>query len=180
MYSQELIVAAGYGLTSGRLLATAAALLGLAGVVAGVLARSRFRRRGALVAVSSGVLATVGGAVTLAVADGGPGTGNGVVGAWAAVVLGPVAIALGGLVMSRARARTGGASGEVCPLGLRQRTWPATGSAAVSSPTAVSTVARSSGASTTPSGVRGICLSTRKSPDTTCRAPSAVSTGRNA
>ena len=106
MYSQELIVAADYGLTSGRLVATAAALLGLAGVVVGVLARSRSRRGGAVFAVGSGVLATVGGLLTLAVADGGPGTGNGVVGAWAAVVLGPVAVALGVLVMARARART--------------------------------------------------------------------------
>ncbi len=106
MYSQELIVAADYGLTAARLMATVVALLGVAGVVVGVRARSRSRRGGALFAVATGVIATVGGVVTLAVADGGPGTGNGVVAGWAAVVLGPVAVALGGLVLARARART--------------------------------------------------------------------------
>ena len=109
MYAQDLIVAAEtYGLTSGRLVATAAAVLGLAGVVVGVRARSRARRgpagRGsALFAVGAGLVAAVVGVLALAVADGGPGTGNGVVGAGAAVVLGPVAIALGAVVLARAR-----------------------------------------------------------------------------
>ncbi|WP_459712295.1 DUF6223 family protein [Actinophytocola sp. KF-1] len=108
MNTQELMVAADYGLTSGRLVATVAALVGLAGVVVGVLARSRARRGGhgrggALFAGTTGVIATVGGALTLLVADGGPGTGNGVVGAGAAVVLGPAAIVLGWLVPARTR-----------------------------------------------------------------------------
>jgi hypothetical protein len=109
MYTQDLMVAATYGLTSGRLLATAAAVVGLAGLVVGVLGRSRARRgrtgrRGAFFAVTAGLIAVVGGAVSLAVADGGPGTGNGVVAAWAALVLGPAAIAFGALVLTRARA----------------------------------------------------------------------------
>ncbi|MFI7677336.1 DUF6223 family protein [Actinophytocola sp. NPDC049390] len=106
MYSQELIVAATtYGFTSARLVATVAALVGLAGVIVGALARSRSRRGGALFAVATGALAAAGGVLTLVVADGGPGTGNGVVAGWAAVVLGPVAIALGGLVLARVRTR---------------------------------------------------------------------------
>lgn len=107
-----MILADSYGLTSGRFFATSAALLGLFGAIAGGLALSRTRRggsgqRGAMVALASGVVATVGGMLALVAADGGPGTGNGVIGAWAAVVLGPVGFALGGLVVARARRRAG-------------------------------------------------------------------------
>lgn len=108
MHTQALILADSYGLTPGRTAATSAALLALFGAIAGGLALSRSRRggtgtRGSIVAVATGLVAVVVGALTLAVADGGPGTGNGVVGAWAAVVLGPVAAVLGGMVLARAR-----------------------------------------------------------------------------
>ena len=102
-----------YGLTPRRLWATVAAALGLAGVVIGgmALVRSARRignggRRGSVIAVVAGLLAAVNGGLNLAVATGGPGTGNGVVGAAAAFVLGLTGIALGGLVLSRSR-RTG-------------------------------------------------------------------------
>ncbi|WAL65006.1 DUF6223 family protein [Amycolatopsis cynarae] len=99
-----------YGFTPERMWASAAAILALAGAVIGVLAlvRSARRignggRRGAVVALAAGLIAAVNGALTLAVADGGPGTGNGVVGAAGAVVLGLIAIILGGTALARAR-----------------------------------------------------------------------------
>src|SRR5882724_7615415 len=66
-----------YGLTPRRLWATTAAVLALAGVVNGGLA--------------------------VAIANGGPGTGNGVVGGAAAFVLGLIALALSGLALARWR-----------------------------------------------------------------------------
>lgn len=101
-----------YTVTAARIWATAAALLGLTGAVIGrrALARSHRRigdggRRGAIVALALGLTALVGGVVNLAVADGGPGTGNGVVGGAAAVALGLIAAVLGGLVMARSASR---------------------------------------------------------------------------
>jgi uncharacterized protein DUF6223 len=98
-----------YTLTAARLWATAAALLGLAGAIIGgralvrTVRRSVGGRQGATVALVSGVIAVVGGVLNLAVADGGPGTGNGVVGGAAAVVAGLTAGVLGGLTLARAR-----------------------------------------------------------------------------
>jgi hypothetical protein len=99
-----------YTLTAGRLWATLAALLGLVGAVIGGLAMARAARRignrgkqGATAALATGLIALVGGSVNLAVADGGPGTGNGVVGGAIAVLLGSIAMVLGGLVFARSR-----------------------------------------------------------------------------
>ena len=104
-----------YGLTSRRLWATTTAVLALVGVVIGGLAlalpASRFGtvfaprgfRLGTSVALAAGLIAVISGALNLAVANGGPGTGNGVVGAAGALVLGLVAMALGGLGMTRAQ-----------------------------------------------------------------------------
>ena len=111
MVAQDLIVAAEiYGFTPGRIVATSAALVGLFGAIAGGLALSRSRkrgagsgRRGAMVALPAGLIAVAVAAWSLAVADGGPGTGNGVVGAWLALVLGPLALAFGGAVLARSR-----------------------------------------------------------------------------
>ena len=50
-----------------------------------------------------GLIAVVNGWLVLAIADGGPGTGNGVVGGAAAFVLGLIALALGGLARARCR-----------------------------------------------------------------------------
>jgi len=99
-----------YGLTLRRLWATAAAGLALVGVAVGGLAVRRAARRvgnhgrrGAIVALVAGLIALVNGGLNLAVATGGPGTGNGVVGAAAALVLGLIGMALGGLALVRSR-----------------------------------------------------------------------------
>jgi hypothetical protein len=95
-----------YTLTAGRLWATSAALLGLVGAVVGGQALARSRRRtgtGAFVALGSGLVAMVGGGVNLAVADGGPGTGNGVVGGALALMVGLLAMIFGGLALARSR-----------------------------------------------------------------------------
>ena len=104
-----------YGLTSRRLWATTAAGLALVGVVIGGLALARPASRfgiasassgfplGASVALAAGLIAVVNGGLNLAVATGGPGTGNGVVGAAGASVLGLIAMAEGGLFLARSR-----------------------------------------------------------------------------
>ncbi|MBM2615637.1 hypothetical protein JIG36_08740 [Actinoplanes sp. LDG1-06] len=84
--------------TVDRAVATLAALLALAGVI------SAFRAHRA-VALVAGATGTLIGAFVVLTADGGPGTGNGVVGGWAALVLGPSAIALAYRRGRRARSR---------------------------------------------------------------------------
>jgi uncharacterized membrane protein len=86
------------------------AALGLAGVVIGSLALVRpdgrlgtSGRLGAIIALVAGFIAVVNGGLNLALANGGPGTGNGVVGGAAALVLGIVAVALGGIALTRRR-----------------------------------------------------------------------------
>jgi hypothetical protein len=58
---------------------------------------------GAIVALVAGLIAVVNGGLVLAVADGGPGTGNGVIGGAGALVLGLIAMSLGGLALARSR-----------------------------------------------------------------------------
>jgi hypothetical protein len=95
---------------SGRIGPTLAAMIGLiATVVAGLaLTRTKLRTRSdvevgansdqsANTALALGAISLILGGVFLATADGGPGTGNGVVGSFAALVLGPIAMVLGGL-----------------------------------------------------------------------------------
>src|SRR5678815_2073953 len=77
-----------HGLTLQRLWAATVAVLALVGVVMGTVAlaphNSRFGtasgRLGAIVALVAGLIAVVNGGLVVAIADGGPGTGNGVVG----------------------------------------------------------------------------------------------------
>jgi hypothetical protein len=102
---------------SGRLGPTLTALIALTGTVIGARALARARRRarsdtsigatsarsGATAALVLGTIGLVLGVVFLAAADGGPGTGNGVVGSFAAIVLGPIAIVLGGLARAGRR-----------------------------------------------------------------------------
>ncbi|WP_039805082.1 DUF6223 family protein [Nocardia araoensis] len=105
--TQPLAVAT--GMTSGRLGPTLTALVGLAAVVLGgrALARSgehpRDGGRGAVAALVSGLLSSVVGGLFAATADGGPGTGNGIVGSWVAMALGLAAMVLGGLTVARSR-----------------------------------------------------------------------------
>jgi hypothetical protein len=97
-----------YGLTPRRLWASTVDVVALIGVVIGGLAlyRAAHRignrgRRGAIVALVLGPLGVVNGGLVLAVATGGPGSGNGVVGGAAAVVLGLIATVLGGVTVAR-------------------------------------------------------------------------------
>jgi hypothetical protein len=99
-----------HGLTPRRLWATTTVVLALLGVVIGGMAMYRGARRignhgqrGAIVAVVAGLIAAVNGGLNLAIANGGPGTGNGVVGGAAAFVLGLIALGLGGLALTRSR-----------------------------------------------------------------------------
>lgn len=98
------------GMTVRRVWATIAMALGLAGVIVGSMALVRATRRignsgrnGATVALVAGILAAANGGLNLAIATGGPGTGNGVIGGAAAFVLGLIGTALGGLALARSR-----------------------------------------------------------------------------
>ena len=99
-----------HGPTPRRLWATTAVALGLAGVIIGSMALVRAARRtgksgrnGAILALVAGVIAVVNGGLNLALATGGPGSGNGVIGGAAAFVLGLIGMALGGLALFRSR-----------------------------------------------------------------------------
>lgn len=99
-----------YTMTAARLWGSLVALLGVAAVVLGGMALSRAKRgvgnrgrNGAVLAGVFGLIALVGGVVNLAVADGGPGTGNGVVAGGMALVFGPVAVFLSWRTLARAR-----------------------------------------------------------------------------
>jgi uncharacterized protein DUF6223 len=100
------LAATTYGLTAGRFWSLVAAFIGIAGVVLGGMAlarRRRFGQRSSIVALAAGVVGMgVGGAV-VAAAKGGPGTGYGIVGGYVALVVGFVAVTLGGLALARSR-----------------------------------------------------------------------------
>jgi hypothetical protein len=89
----------------GRIGPTVAALVGLAAVIIGwrtFRRRDRFSSRPSTV-VAIGVTTVAAGVAFLALSDEGPGSGNGVVGSGAAVMLGLVAILLGALARTRDR-----------------------------------------------------------------------------
>ncbi|WP_285632732.1 DUF6223 family protein [Lentzea sp. NBRC 102530] len=68
------------------------------------------RRKGTWALALGAVGAVIGVAVVL-MAEGGPGTGYGIVGGWVSLVVGAVAVVLGGVVTrrgARAAARPGG------------------------------------------------------------------------
>jgi len=99
-----------YGATPRRLWAAGAVALAFGGLAIGAVALVRSvrqignrGRRGAIVALLTGPIGAVNGALVLAVASGGPGSGDGVVGGAAALVLGAIATVLGGLVLGRSR-----------------------------------------------------------------------------
>ncbi|OXM72399.1 MULTISPECIES: DUF6223 family protein [Amycolatopsis] len=105
MFGYTLAQAADPGtLTSGRLVGAVAALVAVAGVVLGALAVARHRRRGSTAALATGVAGMAGGGLVVALAEGGPGTGYGIVGGFAAVAIGLIAAVLGGLGLARSRA----------------------------------------------------------------------------
>jgi peptidoglycan/LPS O-acetylase OafA/YrhL len=95
MNTTHLMIAAAYELTTGRALTLVAIPFGILGVVLGVRALRAARLSPATGAAS---IVSVGlGVWVLLAADGGPGTGNGVVGAAMTVVLGAAGLVLGGL-----------------------------------------------------------------------------------
>ncbi|WP_307855813.1 DUF6223 family protein [Kibdelosporangium banguiense] len=99
-------------MTAGRLWSLVAALSGLTGVIIGArtLARSKKRtttgRRGPITSLATGTAATTIGALVIAAAEGGPGTGYGIVGGYVAVAVGLTALLLGGLSLTRPRHTT--------------------------------------------------------------------------
>jgi hypothetical protein len=106
--SAMLIANGGIGIGSGRLLPTAAAVVGLLGVVIGGLALARSRRAGngragAIVAAVLGLISLVIGGLHTANSAGSFGTGNGLAGAIVAIVLGLVGVVIGGLALARSR-----------------------------------------------------------------------------
>jgi hypothetical protein len=95
-----------YAMSSGRLGAIVAALVGLIGVVIGGLALRSARRigtgrSGAIVALVAGLIGMALGGLVVATADGGIGTGNGLGGGIVALVVGLIGMVLGGLALAR-------------------------------------------------------------------------------
>ncbi|TQM32936.1 DUF6223 family protein [Nocardia bhagyanarayanae] len=95
-------------MSSGRLGAIVATVVGLIGVSVGGSALARSTRIGssrnaALVALAAGLTTVVIGGLVVATADGGLGTGNGLGGALVALAVGLISIVVGGLLMVRAR-----------------------------------------------------------------------------
>jgi hypothetical protein len=101
-----------YTLTPGRIVGSVASLIALAGVIVGgiALARSRTTTRAPVIALLAGPAGALTGALVVAAADGGPGTGYGIVGGYVALVLGLTATVLGGLALARARHRPSAAT----------------------------------------------------------------------
>ena len=100
------------GPTTRRLWATTASVLALISVVIGGLAMVRSAsfgtaaRLGVILALAAGLVAVINGTLVLAFANGGLGSGNGVVGGAVALVLGLLGMIIGGLALSRSRRRT--------------------------------------------------------------------------
>ncbi|MET7705940.1 DUF6223 family protein [Micromonospora sp. NPDC005413] len=100
-------------MSSGRLGASVAALLGLVGAVIGGLALARPASRlgtgsgtgrlGAVLALATGLTGMALGGVVVATSDSGIGTGNGRGGAFVALAVGLVGVVLGGLALVRSR-----------------------------------------------------------------------------
>ena len=107
------VTASVLAMSSGRLGAFVAGLVGLIGIVIGgrALARSAGRARnaanrhdggpGAVLAMVLGLTAMTVGGLVAATSDGDVGTGNGLGGAVVAMVLGLISIVLGGLARTR-------------------------------------------------------------------------------
>lgn len=100
-----LLAATNVEIGSGRFLPTAAAALGILGIVLGVTAlRSRaFNRRRArgIVASLLGLVSLLMGGLHAAYSAGSFGTGNGLAGALVAIVVGLAGISLGTLALAR-------------------------------------------------------------------------------
>ncbi|MDO3705689.1 DUF6223 family protein [Micromonospora sp. C28SCA-DRY-2] len=107
--STQPVAADVYTMSAGRLGASVAAVLGLAGAIVGGLALARpagrlgAGRLGARVSLVAGLLGIALGGLVVATSDSGIGTGNGRGGAYLALLVGLVAVVLGGLALARSR-----------------------------------------------------------------------------
>lgn len=111
--SARPVAASVYTLSVGRVGSSLAAVVGLFGAVNGGLALAGgtgsghlatwVRRRGIVTALVAGVIAVVVGGLIAATAEGGLGTGNGLGGAFVAIIVGLVALVLGATARSRGR-----------------------------------------------------------------------------
>ncbi|WP_394618288.1 DUF6223 family protein [Lentzea sp. JNUCC 0626] len=99
-----MVLSAAYELTAGR-------AWSLVGIVVGALGLLALTRRRGTWALGLGALGAVIGVFVVLVAEGGPGTGYGIVGGWVSLVVGAVALVLGGVARRRA-ARAGARHGE--------------------------------------------------------------------
>lgn len=99
---------AGYEVGTGRLVPSAAAIIGLFSVIIGWRSATRAARTGnaanaAILAMAVGLISAVIGGVHAANAAGGLGTGNGLAGAVVALALGVIGVIIGGLALARSR-----------------------------------------------------------------------------
>ena len=95
-----------FALTPGRIVGTAAVLIAVAGVVVGWRAlrrRTGNERRMSIVSLVAGITAMVVGGIVVGAAEGGPGTGYGIVGGYVALVAGLAATVVGWLALTRTR-----------------------------------------------------------------------------
>ncbi|GAA3159012.1 DUF6223 family protein [Nonomuraea salmonea] len=99
-----------YALTTGRVWSVVGAVLGLAGIAIGGLALARptgrLGRRGAAIALTAGLATAVIGGWIIAAAEGGPGTGYGIVGGYVDLAMALIALLLGALALIRSRRTT--------------------------------------------------------------------------
>jgi hypothetical protein len=95
-----MLLSAAYEMTAGRTWSLIGAGAGVFGVVMGVLALRR--ARSGLVATIAGGVAVLLGLVVVLMAEGGPGTGYGIVGGYVSLVVGVAAAVLGVLASRRA------------------------------------------------------------------------------
>ncbi|MFG2296138.1 DUF6223 family protein [Streptomyces sp. NPDC048603] len=104
MSADHLLAASVYTFSLGRVGAATGALLGLLGVIVAWRALSRpTGRPGATPAVVAGLVSVTLGGLVVATAEGGVGTGNGLGGAYVALLFGLTATALGSWALSRSR-----------------------------------------------------------------------------
>jgi hypothetical protein len=94
-HAPQLASAAAYDLTAGRGLTLVAALAAVVGLALAVRALRSSDRRGSSSAMAAGAAALLVGTWVVVTADGGPGSGSGVVGGYVAIGLGALTVALG-------------------------------------------------------------------------------------
>ncbi|MEU6827515.1 DUF6223 family protein [Nocardia beijingensis] len=100
--SEVIAQASSSGLTPGRFWSLVGVAVGLLGVVTGVRALIQpTGRRGAIAALTAGVIGLALGGLVVAAAEGGPGTGYGIVGGFVALAVGLVAAILGAVALKK-------------------------------------------------------------------------------